>query len=225
MAKDMEKIEVTYNQIGQEFSKTRTRNWPEVAKYIKLVKAGDSILDVGCGNGRLILDLNSQVDYTGMDISQVLLDEAKKIHNQYKFIKGDISSDDTWKKTKNKYNWIFCIAVLHHLDSRKTKFVLKNIQNRLNTDGRLVLTVWNLWNIRYWKNHLLSLIKKPMNWRYVEVPFQRQVMRPCYAWIPADFKYMLKRSGLVVEDIYYSDGKGGKTSWFAGKNIVIVAKS
>lgn len=212
---------MTYDQIGEQFSRTRRRNWPEVLKYINRVKENQRVLDLGCGNGRLLLDLNTEAHYTGIDVSQELLNEAKGRHPGYRFIKGDLRGQKTWELVTDKYDWIFCVAVLHHLKGAEMEMVMEKIKDRLAANGTAVVTVWNLWGLRYWKQQLLSSFKKMRNWRFVQVPFQKKTMRECYAWLPADFKFIEKKQGIKIRKMYYSDGKGGRTNWLWGKNLVV----
>ena len=43
-----------------------------------MVSKQDHVLDIGCGNGRLLLHLDDlNVNYTGLDISSEMIEEAK----------------------------------------------------------------------------------------------------------------------------------------------------
>ena len=77
----LEKMRITketYELIGSEFSDTRESVWPEMERLVKkYIQRGDKVLDVGCGNGRLLKVLEG-VEYLGVDGSEVLIKEAKK---------------------------------------------------------------------------------------------------------------------------------------------------
>ncbi len=62
----------------------------EVVKYAGL-RGGMTLLDMGCGSGRLAVAASSkiQIDYVGVDVVQSLLDYAKsKSPTHYRFIKN-----------------------------------------------------------------------------------------------------------------------------------------
>ena len=42
----------TFDSIAEEFSRTRSRPWEDVVKFIDGLPSGGVILDLGCGNGR-----------------------------------------------------------------------------------------------------------------------------------------------------------------------------
>ena len=47
-------VKQNYEEIADQFSETRKKHlWPELIELTKNIKEGSSILDVGCGNGRL----------------------------------------------------------------------------------------------------------------------------------------------------------------------------
>jgi ubiquinone/menaquinone biosynthesis C-methylase UbiE len=47
-----------YEQIAGHFSTTRHKPWPKVVEFMELVPAGSVLLDLGCGNGKNILQRN-----------------------------------------------------------------------------------------------------------------------------------------------------------------------
>ncbi|MFH1564480.1 MAG: class I SAM-dependent methyltransferase [bacterium] len=152
----------TYNSIAQNFSQTRNKIWPELDFFIKnYIKDGSSILDVGCGNGRLLgalradgsptstLEAELPFAYTGIDISEKLIDEASKQFSGKENKRGlyhslvgvpcegdsDGASSEQFLnfkhspkflindilnfKSENKFDAIFAIAVLNHIPSQK----------------------------------------------------------------------------------------------------------
>jgi 2-polyprenyl-3-methyl-5-hydroxy-6-metoxy-1,4-benzoquinol methylase len=168
-------VKKNYEDIADDFNQTRQKQlWPELVKLAADVKDGDSVLDVGCGNGRLTAAfIKKNIKYVGVDQSQALINLAQEnikaanfqfsIFN-FQFRTGDILELD--KLTQEKFDWIFCIAVLHHLPGQDLRLqALEQLKNRLKPNGKIVITVWNLWG--RWKylkliliNALLRLIGK-----------------------------------------------------------------
>ena len=60
---DSNNVSITYNtvkatDIGIDFSRTRAKMWPSLLPLLEDIQSTDSILDLGCGNGRLLTALN-----------------------------------------------------------------------------------------------------------------------------------------------------------------------
>jgi alkylated DNA repair protein alkB family protein 8 len=49
-----EQVKKSYNQIAEHFSQTRHTPWTEFQYFEKYLKPEQKILDLGCGNGRLL---------------------------------------------------------------------------------------------------------------------------------------------------------------------------
>lgn len=189
----------TYNQISEQFSASRSRIWPDLKPYLQGISPGSSVLDLGCGNGRLLLGLPAQVNYLGIDQSSSLLEKAKEFHPKNKFVEGDILSQKTWEKLP-QYDYIFCIAVLHHLSTYSEHlFVLQQIKNHLKPNGKVLLTVWNLWQPKYLKYHFttssLNLKHKTKNIKALYIPFQG-VPRFHFAYTTPYLKKLISSSDL-----------------------------
>lgn len=168
---DIQSLKDTYNQIGVDFSASRGYIWPDLKPFLAEVHEGASVLDVGCGNGRLLLGLPSKVDYTGIDFSTVLLEKAVENHPHAHFIETDITKPDVWKRLPS-YDFIFSIAVIHHLPTRKDQlFVLKQIKTHLKPGGKCLITAWNLWQPKLLRHHL-DIRTKVRNHHFVYIPFQ-----------------------------------------------------
>lgn len=166
----------TYNDIGAQFSASRGYIWPDLKPFLAEVKPSSSVLDVGCGNGRLLLGLPEPVEYTGIDFSTTLLAKATESHPKARFLETDITKPDIWPVLP-RFDYIFCIAVIHHLASRKEQlFVLKQIKEHLNPGGKVLITAWNLWQPKLMKHHFslksLNVKFKMRNVKYVNIPFQ-----------------------------------------------------
>jgi SAM-dependent methyltransferase len=172
-------VKDTYNQIGVQFSASRGYIWPDLRPFLAAVAPSSTVLDVGCGNGRLLLGLPEQIEYTGLDFSTSLLKKAFENHPQVHFIEADITEPDAWTDLP-QFEYIFCIAVIHHLANRREQlFLLKQIKKHLQPDGRYLLTAWNLWQPKILKHHLspqsLNLKYKMKNLKYLAIPFQKHL--------------------------------------------------
>lgn len=228
-----DQVQQFYDEAGLYFSKTRQKTyggvdatWAEIRPYLSRVHDGDRILDLGCGNGRLLTGIKANVEYVGVDFSKTLLDEALKLHPKRRFVRGDISKPSSWKKLgRGKYDAIFCVATLHHVPEHKQQlYVLKQAKTYLKKGGFVFVSAWNLWQFRYAKHHLQHVGMKLKNVRWLSVPFARKWDRFCFAFDKAYMAKLMLDAGLEVEDVYYSDGEGGKTDAFQGKNIVGVGR-
>ena|SRR3989339_757470 len=139
-----------YEAIAVDFDNTRKKHlWPELIKLAGLVKDGDKVLDVGCGNGRLIEAFKEKkIDYLGVDSSERLIAAAKRnqklgIKNQ-EFLMGNILELD--KISEKDFDYVFCIAVWHHLPGEDLRIrALEQMKNKLKPGGKIIITVWNLW--------------------------------------------------------------------------------
>ncbi|PIT89514.1 hypothetical protein COU23_03560 [Candidatus Kuenenbacteria bacterium CG10_big_fil_rev_8_21_14_0_10_36_11] len=79
----------SYSQIAKVFSDSRNFPWHEIKNVVrKYVKPCDKILDLGCGNGRLLKSLEKlkNFSYTGLDNCSSLIEKAQAI-----FLSSDIS--------------------------------------------------------------------------------------------------------------------------------------
>ena len=193
----IESVKNTYDIIGKEFSASRQYIWPDLKPFLDKVKPNSAILDVGCGNGRLLLGIPESSNYTGIDISQELLRQAEKAHPKKSFLSADITQKKVWD-TLPRFDYIFCIAVLHHIPTQKEQlFVLNQIKNHLNPGGKVLITVWNLWQPKYLKYHL-DFKTKLQNLHFVYIPFQGKP-RFCFAHTTPYLKNLLKQANFKLK--------------------------
>lgn len=160
--------------------------WPEMRKWVKDIKTKDKVLDVGCGEGRLLQELDPKVDYTGIDFSKGQIKKARKKYKgkNRKFVIGDINKKSAWKGL-GKFDKIFAIAVIHHIPTKKEQLKVFNIlKGHLKSGGRVYLSFWNLWQKKYWREHLRCLVWKianlPDGLRWVMIPFRSSNIRRFY---------------------------------------------
>jgi len=149
-------VKNNYQEISKHFSQTREqRMWTEIVDIAKKIPPASKVLDVGCGNGRLGKELKGDVDYLGVDSSSNLIDIAKKkykYNENYKFHVLDIFELD---KLKEKYDYIFLVAVIQHIPSKELRVkVLNKIKSALKENGEIIISVWNLVDNKKYKKQL-----------------------------------------------------------------------
>lgn len=221
-----------YDEIGTHFSRTRqksygngeSKNWRVTDKYLSRLRAGESVLDIGCGNGKLVSGLSEGVEYLGTDFSKTLLAEAKMLYPKHRFCYGNVVESAHWAKL-GQYDAIFCVAVLHHIPDKKQQiYVLKQAKKHLKKGGFMYLTVWNLWQEKFLQSHLESMELKKTDEKWVEIPYNRDWKRFCVAFDIQTLADLMGEAGWDVKEMYYADGEGNKADLLTGQNLVCVAE-
>lgn len=240
--KILQETETGYDTIAQKFSQTRKRFWGELEFIANYTQDGSKVLDFGCGNGRLLeLLAIKNPQYFGTDVSQKLLDFAQ---NKYQDINTEFDSESESNSDKaskrqfiklnpsqeslafadNFFNAVYSIAVFHHFPSRAYRQTWTQELYRVTaSEGHVVVTVWNLWQSRYfkniwqnWKNKLLG--KSELDWNDCEISFTDnsgvKIQRFHHAFTKCELKKLFKKAGFTIE----------KCEVIAGRNIVLVGK-
>lgn len=156
----VQQVKHTYSAIAHEFDATRDRQWPEFSVFLKHMFRQTRaklkpirLLDIGCGNGRLSRFLKPySVDYTGIDNNKKFVRIAKKKNRKAKFLLADALK---LPFSKNSFDSVWVIAVLHHLPTEKLRRkALIEAKKVLKKNGTLMLTMWNLLPQKKYKKYM-----------------------------------------------------------------------
>lgn len=203
-------VQDNYQEIAKHFSQTREqRMWPEIIDIAKKISSSDNVLDVGCGNGRLVEELDNNVNYLGVDSSKDLIKIAQgkyKDLDNLKFKVLDLLDIDTLKE---KYKHIFLVAVLQHIPSKSLRLEsLRKIRGVLKEDGRLVVSVWNLIdNKKYQKqikkskylNFLKGLDPRDLLFYWKNSQGEKISLRYYHAFTEKELKGLFKKANLKIK--------------------------
>ena len=145
-------VETSYNNIAHHFDLTRKkRSWPKVEELCLQVKNNSSVLDLACGNGRLLEFLgDKKVNYLGIDISKELIKIASNNYSEFDFKVGDVLNLNEILQDNQRFDYIFFLAALQHVPSKKQRLkALRDIKDHLSDTGVLIISNWNLWQTKH----------------------------------------------------------------------------
>ncbi len=214
----------SYDEAAAEFSAARARFWDELAYLREHINTGDRVLDIGCGNGRFFpLVEKSGGKYTGIDYSEGLIGEARRLHPEGAFVAGDATA---LPFTDGAFNIAYSFATIHHIpgDEMRTQFVAEAARI-LRPDGLLVLTTWNLWTPRHWGALAVNAVKDLFRRRTVggvkDITLalgKGRLPRYVHAFTKGELTALLIKNGFTVLSVDVIPRPSGE------KNIVVVAK-
>lgn len=165
-----------------------------------------SVLDLGCGDGKLtkvLQDRGFHVD--GMDASEDMLEIAKSNYPDIRFIHSD-ATDFT---IREQYDVVFSNAVFHWIDRDKQLQVLRNVYSALKTNGQFVFEFGG-----YGNNTLIH--------NALKTEFEKRALtyvRPCYFPTIGEYTAFLEQAGFLVRSAVLFDrrtelkGENGLYDW------------
>jgi SAM-dependent methyltransferase len=145
-----------YATQAHAFDQTRQRPWRGCERVLAhMANTAPSVLDIGCGNGRLIELLAARYadrfDYTGIDSSSELLARARARARgagdaTLRFSEADfVARDPEQALPPGAYDLVVLLGVLHHVpgeDARRA--LLAAAARRVALDGVLAFTLWQI---------------------------------------------------------------------------------
>ncbi len=201
-----------YDSFAEAFSATRGYVHLETKNLIgDYAKAGDKILDIGCGNGRLYSFFKDRgADYSGIDNSTELIKIAACKNPDASFAIGDalfLPFDD------GVFDLAVSLAVLHHIPSEicRQKF-FKEAFRILRRGGRLIVLVWDLRlatmiEAKQWKR-LKSFAKtqvrialglEKLDFGDFFIPWQNEYQRYHHAFSLGEMEKLAQAAGFEIE--------------------------
>ena len=214
-----------YTRFGDSFSATRHRIQPGVRRVLEMLNGGESILDLGCGNGELRRELAKRGHhglYLGVDFSVPLLREAEAGTEDFsaKFMAIDLTrlpefSDQL--SVKGGWSTITAFAVLHHISSTERRLELLRVVNQLlRKDGYFIHSNWQFLSseklkarIQPWEAVNLSPSQVDTGDYLLDWRSGGEGLRYVHHFDERELGELARASHFNVMDTFYSDGETG----------------
>jgi SAM-dependent methyltransferase len=213
-----------YQSFADDFSETRGRLQMGVLKILDRIPEKASVLDLGCGNGKVVTQLDKgdfKGTYLGADFSAGLLNRAAAdIPTTFKvnFLELDLTAP-SWENVlpPTKFEVILCFATFHHIPSHHLRVSLcHNIRQFLAEEGILYISAWQFVRSE-------RLRKKILPWDTVNISagevdegdylldWQRggSGTRYVHLFSPEELSLLAESSGFKIIESFNSDGEGG----------------
>ncbi len=218
-----------YNSFADSFAGTRYGAQPGWDRIIPHFPDPCQVLDLGCGNGRFAHFLDerlAQVDYTGLDGSEQLIEIARKragnlSHTAAAFRAVNLDQRD-WQGDFGAFDVVVALAVMHHIPSFAARSAfLRAAASCLAPTGVLILSNWRFaHNARMRKkivpwqqvglsdadvepgDYLLDWKKDGTGYRYAHQLDEAEVVE------------LAKEVGLQVIEQFHADGREGDLSLY-----------
>lgn len=170
---------------------------PAIERRLGALYRGDiDILDAGCGSGRIMHHLISKgaspTRLTGLDLSQEMLDEAKKDLPDSSLLKANLMDDSFLKE---RFDLITCSMVLHYFNQEGFETVMNNFYRWLKKDGVLF----------YIESHPTRMTHEDLTqyfnrrWMLTETPWQTQI--PYFHRTISDYVNTTIKAGFKIEEV------------------------
>jgi len=145
--------------------------------FVDNIMEGESVLDVGCGNGALLRDVvsKSKARATGIELSEENCRDAKKRLTEFNEVK--IIQEDIWKFNCNEYFDVIILSnVLEHLEKR-TDLLKHLIRNFMPKKILLRVPMFEReWLVPYKRELDIEWRLDPTHWiEYTEEEFQSEL--------------------------------------------------
>mgnify|MGYP001616153100 CR=1 FL=1 len=192
------------------------------ADWEKKIKKNEFILDIGCWDGKKVLELSQlSKNVYGIDINTKRFESAnEKIREKLFF--GDVTKKIPFNI---KFDWIILSEVLEHVsDDSKT---LSNISNSLKNHGKLILTTpksikffefwdpaWVRWKFLRGQRHY-HYTKEELFQKLKENKFEIKdyYITGNWGWVLARWINVFFRYGLKSKKQIRAPGKRGFCDW------------
>ncbi len=203
-----------YEQSGKSFSATRHGHWSGFDLVKEILKSGDSVLDVGAGNGRLAEVLPTDVTYLGIEPSSSFRGSAK---TGVQMLAGDLSRLPV---ADGQADLTACFAVLQHVPPEEQVAARDELIRVTKIEGRIVATSWLPSSADLEPIEGRSEFETWVPWKADGIEAKRYV----YIFTINMWKQLWTCPGIEIERIGYLHEEGWTEDVMKARNVGVVAK-
>ncbi|MDC1536780.1 glycosyltransferase [Candidatus Thioglobus sp.] len=148
-------------------------NWIKKNKYFYqddysymrfLVNKNKSILDLGCGTGELLKELEPSFG-VGVDFSKEMISVAENKYPEFNFIQGDLEDPKVLSSIEGPFDYIILSDTIGYLDDCEVAF--SNLHSLCNSNTRLIISYYS-WHwepiLRFGQKVGLAMPSPGLNW-------------------------------------------------------------
>lgn len=237
-----------YDHEASKYASTRKKIRLEADMFIDQVasfpKESLKILELGCGSGRLLDQLSNMtdkhIDYTGIDISAGLLEEADKIKtpkNIHKtFIVTDMLSFLKWLDQES-YDIIIGIASVQHLPTKKARLLCTKYSYRaLHYWGLFIMSNWSfsVWFIKKYRKTFLETatnllftkeVRERNSFLLPRKTENKTFKRFYHIFTRDELRYIVEKAGFSIQTLKYINKQGELSeNRKEAKNTLVIAE-
>lgn len=227
-----------YRVTAAEFDQTRGQAWPGWLRLLDILAKHtlqpESVLDVGCGNGRFGLLIGSRwthpLRYHGLDNSAELLKIADERLREFPHLTVTLNERDIIANPLDadedapRYDLVVLFGVLHHIPGAEQRLALMQaLAARVNPGGVLAVAAWRFYEqarfrdrITPWPDDLAKKVERDdylLDWRR-----GKNALRYCHYVDDAEHDTLVNAAaehGLHEIARYRADGETGDANCYS----------
>ena len=170
----------------------------EVTEFLESLPNNSNVYDLGCGNGRNMVNNSNNLNFIGVDNCENFVSICK--NKNLSVINSNITKIPL---NNNSADAIICIAVFHHLSSTENRIQsLLEMKRLVKPGGKILLSTWSINQPQKTRRTFNNYGNNIVLWNSYGKVYERYY----YIFKLDEIKELIKRIGLIILNYEYSCG-------------------